>query len=95
MTAGTPAGTMQALRWDGPGAVHAVEVARPTPAEGWTVVDVAYTGLCGTDLHICSGHHPRAAPGLVLGHELSGTLAEAAGDPPRSPVNAPAQGVRA
>ncbi len=74
------AGTMHALRWDGPGAVHAVEVPRPTPGPGWTVVDVAYTGLCGTDLHICSGHHPRATPGLVLGHELSGTLAADAGD---------------
>jgi 2-desacetyl-2-hydroxyethyl bacteriochlorophyllide A dehydrogenase len=74
------AGTMHALRWDGPGAVHAVEVPRPTPGPGWTVVDVAYTGLCGTDLHICSGHHPRAKPGLVLGHELSGTLAADAGD---------------
>ncbi len=68
-------GAMRALRWDGPGRVHAVDVPRPVAREGWAVVDVAFTGLCGTDLHICSGHHPRAVPGLVLGHELSGTLA--------------------
>ena len=67
--------TMRALRWDGPGQVHAVDIAPPQPRDGWVVVDVARCGLCGTDLHICSGHHPRAVPGLVLGHEMSGTLA--------------------
>lgn len=72
-------GSMRALRWDGPGEVHAVDVRRPAPREGWALVDVAYSGLCGTDLHICTGHHPRAVPGLVLGHELSGTLATDAG----------------
>ena len=79
---GVEEGTMRALRWDGPGQVHAVDVPRPHGRDGWVVVDVARTGLCGTDLHICSGHHPRAVPGLVLGHELSGTLAAAAGDLP-------------
>jgi (R,R)-butanediol dehydrogenase / meso-butanediol dehydrogenase / diacetyl reductase len=67
--------TMRALRWDGPGQVHAVDVPVPRPKDGWALVDVARCGLCGTDLHICSGHHPRAVPGLVLGHEMSGTLA--------------------
>ena len=67
--------TMRALRWDGPGRVHAVDVPVPRPKDGWALVDVARCGLCGTDLHICSGHHPRAVPGLVLGHEMSGTLA--------------------
>jgi (R,R)-butanediol dehydrogenase/meso-butanediol dehydrogenase/diacetyl reductase len=67
-------GTMRALRWDGPDGVRAVDVPRPDVREDWALVDVSYTGLCGTDLHICSGHHPRAVPGLVLGHEISGTL---------------------
>jgi (R,R)-butanediol dehydrogenase/meso-butanediol dehydrogenase/diacetyl reductase len=80
-------GTMRALRWDGPGQVRAVDVPRPRARDGWVVVDVARSGLCGTDLHICSGHHPRAVPGLVLGHELSGTLAtDAAGLPAGTPV---------
>jgi (R,R)-butanediol dehydrogenase / meso-butanediol dehydrogenase / diacetyl reductase len=71
--------TMRALRWDGPGQVHPVDVPRPEAGDGWVVVDVARSGLCGTDLHIVSGSHPRAVPGLVLGHELSGTLATDAG----------------
>jgi 2-desacetyl-2-hydroxyethyl bacteriochlorophyllide A dehydrogenase len=71
---------MRALRWDGADGVHAADVPRPEPREGWALVDVSYTGLCGTDLHICSGHHPRAVPGLVLGHEVSGILASDAGE---------------
>ena len=73
--------TMRALRWDGPDEVVAVDVARPSVRNGWVRVAVAYTGLCGTDLHIVSGHHPRAVPGLVIGHEISGTLAEPSSDP--------------
>src|SRR5919202_5162720 len=76
-------GTMRALRWDGPGQVQVVDVPRPQAQDGWTVVDIARTGVCGTDLHIYSGHHARAVPGLVLGHEMSGTLATDAGDLPK------------
>ncbi|GAF13729.1 threonine dehydrogenase [Bacillus sp. JCM 19045] len=35
---------------------------------------VAYAGICGTDLNIFSGTHPRAKPGLTMGHEFSGTI---------------------
>jgi 2-desacetyl-2-hydroxyethyl bacteriochlorophyllide A dehydrogenase len=67
--------------------VRTVDVPRPRAEDGWTVVDVARTGLCGTDLHIYSGHHGRAVPGLVLGHEMSGTLAaDGAGLPAGTPV---------
>jgi (R,R)-butanediol dehydrogenase / meso-butanediol dehydrogenase / diacetyl reductase len=58
------------------------EVERPQAGDGWAVVDVAYAGICGTDLHICAGEHPRAQAPLVLGHEFVGTLAgDAAGLP--------------
>ena len=46
------------------------------------MVEPAYVGLCGTDLHICAGEHPRARPGLVIGHEIVGRLAAACGDLP-------------
>jgi Alcohol dehydrogenase GroES-like domain len=36
---------------------------------GWVAVDVAYAGLCGSDLHIAAGEHVRAQPGIILGHE--------------------------
>jgi (R,R)-butanediol dehydrogenase/meso-butanediol dehydrogenase/diacetyl reductase len=78
---------MRALRWDRPRELAAVDLPRPAAREGWVLVDVGYTGLCGTDLHIWAGEHARARPGLVLGHEISGTLAEdAEGLPAGTPV---------
>lgn len=76
------ADTMAALVWRGGDTVAVDEVAVPQERDGWAVVDVAYNGVCGTDLHIAAGEHPRARPGLVLGHEFVGTLrGDAAGLP--------------
>jgi len=51
----------------------AVEQREPAEAIGDQVaVDVGLVGLCGTDLHIVDGSHPRARVPLVLGHELVG-----------------------
>ena len=46
--------------------------ADPDPDQGQVAVDVGWVGLCGTDLHIVDGEHPRARFPLVLGHELVG-----------------------
>lgn len=70
---------MQALVWQGANKVEAAAVPEPSAPPGWVLVEPAYTGLCGTDLHICHGEHPRAQPGLVLGHEIAGRLLEPAG----------------
>jgi (R,R)-butanediol dehydrogenase/meso-butanediol dehydrogenase/diacetyl reductase len=56
-------------------------VVRDAPAEapgpGRVRVDVAYTGICGTDLHIVHGAmDKRVAPPAVIGHEMSGRIAE-------------------
>ena len=72
-------GSMAALVWAGGRQVTVEQRPRPTAGDGQVLVDVAYCGLCGTDLHICAGEHPRARPGIVLGHELSGRLATDAG----------------
>jgi len=78
---------MLAVVWEGGHDVATREVERPRPQPGWTVVDTAFAGICGTDLHICAGEHPRAQAPLVLGHELVGTLqAPAAGLPAGQPV---------
>lgn len=73
---------MRALTWQGKDRVEAVTVQPPDPRPGWAIVDVAYAGLCGTDLHICQGEHPRAQPGIVLGHEVVGRLRAPARDWP-------------
>ena len=50
--------------------------ARP-PAAGEVRLDVAYCGVCGTDLHIAHGAmDARVRPPQVIGHEMSGTIAE-------------------
>lgn len=54
---------------------------RPAPAtapEGWVLVDIAAVGLCGTDFHIFEGKHPYLAYPRIIGHELSGMVAETA-----------------
>ena len=65
---------MRALAWWGGDRVEVVDARPPERRPGWAVVDVAYAGLCGTDLHICQGEHPRAQPGIVLSHEVAGRL---------------------
>jgi (R,R)-butanediol dehydrogenase / meso-butanediol dehydrogenase / diacetyl reductase len=48
-----------------------------TPGDGEVRLDVAYCGICGTDLHIAHGAMDgRVRPPQVIGHEMSGTVAE-------------------
>src|SRR4051794_33436190 len=51
------------------------ELIQPGPGE--VRLDVAFCGVCGTDLHIAQGHmdHRVRVP-QVIGHEMSGTVAE-------------------
>jgi threonine dehydrogenase-like Zn-dependent dehydrogenase len=47
------------------------------PGEGEVRLDVAYCGLCGTDLHIMRGSMDhRVRPPQVIGHEMAGMVAE-------------------
>jgi threonine dehydrogenase-like Zn-dependent dehydrogenase len=73
---------MQALVWAGETKVEVRDLPMPEPPSGWALVEVAYAGLCGTDLHICDNEHPRAKPGLVIGHELVGRLTSPVGELP-------------
>lgn len=51
------------------------------PGAGMVRVDVAYTGICGTDLHIYHGDMDGRVPApSVIGHEMSGRIAEAGPD---------------
>jgi (R,R)-butanediol dehydrogenase / meso-butanediol dehydrogenase / diacetyl reductase len=45
------------------------------PAAGEVRIAVAFTGLCGTDLHIFHGNmDARVSQPLIFGHEMSGTI---------------------
>ena len=68
---------MKAVYYVGGGRFEMGEcVARP-PAEGEVRLSVAFCGICGTDLHIAHGSMDhRVHPPQVIGHEMSGTVAD-------------------
>ena len=45
------------------------DVPEPTPAADGVVVDIAFCGICGTDVHAYTSG--RDYPPAVCGHELS------------------------
>jgi 2-desacetyl-2-hydroxyethyl bacteriochlorophyllide A dehydrogenase len=48
----------------------------PVPGTNEALVKVFSTGICGSDLAIVSGSHPRAKPPLIIGHEFAGEIIE-------------------
>jgi len=83
---------VKALRWHAARDVRLAEVHKPALMPGTAIVEVAFCGLCGTDLHeythgpvmIRPGAHPLsgAEPPITLGHEFSGRVVEMDGDLP-------------
>jgi hypothetical protein len=70
---------MDALRVTGAGALSLCRVPRPEPGPGEVAVDVAFVGICGTDLEIARGDMVYYTTGAArypntLGHEWSGIV---------------------
>lgn len=55
----------------------AIEQIQPAaPAAGEVAIDVAYCGICGTDLHVYHGNmDARVGDHRIIGHEMSGRVA--------------------
>ena len=71
---------MQAAYYMGDRRVEIHDAEGVPPAPGMVQVEVAYTGICGTDLHIVHGAMDgRVSPPAILGHEMAGRIA-ATGD---------------
>jgi alcohol dehydrogenase len=68
-------GTMQAAVFRGINDLRVERVPRPRPGAGQALIRVTMTTICGTDVHIVRGEYP-VAPGLVIGHEPVGVVAE-------------------
>ncbi len=66
---------MRAISYEGKDTVTVVDRPVPEASGRQALIKVAYAGICGSDLSIVSGKHPRAKAPLVMGHEFSGTLA--------------------
>jgi len=65
---------MKAVVWTGIDKVEIRDVPLPKPKENEAVIKVGCTSICGSDLTIISGKHPRARKPLILGHEFMGTI---------------------
>ncbi len=63
---------MQALVFTAPGVVEVQDVPPPDPGPDEIVVEVAASGICGSELHGFRSVGMRVPP-LILGHEFTGT----------------------
>ena len=75
---------MRAVVLERPGTVTVRDVPRPAAA-GRALVRVGQAGLCGTDVKIVNGQIPVAVP-RVLGHEMTGWVAQSQRLPAGTPV---------
>ncbi len=68
---------MKAAIYEGNKTIGVGESRPVPPAKGEVRLDVAYCGICGTDIHIYHGHmDQRVQTPLAIGHEVSATVAE-------------------
>ena len=66
---------MFAAYYEGDHRIVVRDVERRPPGRGEVQLMVAYSGICGTDLHIHDGDmDARVARPAILGHEMSGTV---------------------
>ncbi|MCE2517087.1 MAG: alcohol dehydrogenase catalytic domain-containing protein [Alphaproteobacteria bacterium] len=66
---------MKALVYTSPLESRVMDVDAAVARAGESVVDLAFCGICGSDMHAWHGHDDRRVPPLVLGHEAVGTVA--------------------
>lgn len=71
---------MKALIYEGPKQVAVRDIPKPVPQEGQALIRVDFCGICGSDIGIFSGTHPRAKAPLVMGHEFVGVVEEIRGE---------------
>ena len=65
---------MKAIIYTGANKIEVAEVKEPEIEKGYAKIKVSHSGICGTDLNIYAGTHPRAKAPLIMGHEFSGYL---------------------
>ncbi|MGZ4152411.1 MAG: zinc-dependent alcohol dehydrogenase [Actinomycetota bacterium] len=68
---------MNSVYYEGEGRFTVGDCRVEEPGPGEVRLEVAYCGVCGTDLHIAHGAmDARVHPPQVIGHEMAGTVAE-------------------
>jgi 2-desacetyl-2-hydroxyethyl bacteriochlorophyllide A dehydrogenase len=66
---------MKAIVYEGPKQIAFRDLPVPRVKEGRALIKVSHAGICGSDMTIYLGKHPRAKAPLVPGHEFSGWVA--------------------
>jgi 2-desacetyl-2-hydroxyethyl bacteriochlorophyllide A dehydrogenase len=67
---------MKALRYLSPNVVKTEEIDKSVCGKDEALIRVYSAGICGTDMAIFAGKHPRAKAPLVMGHEFAGEIVE-------------------
>jgi len=67
---------MKALVYTQPNEMQILERPYPPLDIEEVVLKIESVGICGSDMHAYHGHDPRRKPGLVLGHEFAGIVAD-------------------
>ncbi|MCL2852774.1 MAG: alcohol dehydrogenase catalytic domain-containing protein [Defluviitaleaceae bacterium] len=70
---------MKSIQYLGANQLGIVDTSIPEIPQGWARIKVSHAGICGGDLNIYAGTHPRAKVSLIMGHEFSGILDSDAG----------------
>ena len=65
---------MKALVYAGTQMSDVRDVDVPVAGDNQVLVDLAFCGICGSDVHAWHGHDKRRVPPLVLGHEAVGIV---------------------
>jgi len=65
---------MKALFYTGTRQLDYRDAPDPDARANESIVRVAASGICGSDMHAWHGHDARRVPPMILGHELAGTV---------------------
>ena len=66
--------TMKRVRLTEPKKAIIEEVPYPKPGPNEVIMKIAYSGICGSDLHASIGKHPFVPLPATPGHEFSGLV---------------------
>ena len=67
---------MKAQIYEGPYQFSLKDIPKPQAGAGQVLVRVRAVGACGSDVHGFAGKTGRRYPGMVMGHEIAGEVAE-------------------
>ena len=65
---------MRAVILNGEGDLRVGEREIPKLVPGKTLIEIALAGICATDREVFSGRIPDIKPGVIPGHEITGTV---------------------